>query len=73
MPTDLTIEESADFLNVSVAYVTRLIAQGELPSRPEGAEKLVNVEALIEYRDATTRNQKRLLDELTRLGQETGP
>lgn len=43
------IRENDPETAVTLRYIRRLIATGEIPSRPVGRKKLVNVDVLLDY------------------------
>ena len=69
---ELTSQEAADFLNVSRPYLIGLLEQGKLPFRKVGTHRRILFEDLLKFHEAAAAEQKRTLDELTRLAQESG-
>jgi len=72
MKDDLTIEEAADFLNVSHSYVLDLLKRGALPARLVGSERRVRTEDLARYKERIDAERRKVLDELTAEAQELG-
>jgi excisionase family DNA binding protein len=72
MNDDLTIEEAADFLNVSRSYLLDLLKTGALPSRFVGSERRVRMEDIVRYKEHIDAQRRKALDELTAEAQELG-
>jgi excisionase family DNA binding protein len=72
MKDDLTIEEAADFLNVSRSYLLDLLKSGALPVRLVGLERRVRRDDLARYKEQVDAQRRKALDELTAEGQELG-
>jgi excisionase family DNA binding protein len=72
MNDDLTIEEAADFLNVSRLYLLDLLKTGALPSNFVGTERRVPVEDLARYKKQIDAQRRKALDELAAEAQELG-
>jgi excisionase family DNA binding protein len=51
MNDDLTIEEAADFLNVSRSYLLDLLKSGASPVRLVGSERCVRMEDIVRYKE----------------------
>jgi excisionase family DNA binding protein len=72
MKDDLTIEEAADFLNVSRSYLVGLLRSGALPARFVGSERRVCGDGLARYKEQVDALRRKALDELTAEAQELG-
>jgi len=72
MKDDLTIEEAADFLNVSRSYLLDLIESGALPIHLVGSERRVRRDDLARYKEQVDAQRRKALDELTAEAQELG-
>jgi len=72
MKDDLTIEEAADFLNVSRSYLLDLIESGALPIHLVGAERRVRRDDLARHKEQIDAQRRKVLDELTSEAQELG-
>jgi len=70
-PTELTIEQTARFLRMSERHVNDLLDSGEIASRQESSERLVQWESLLAFELERERGHK-VLDEMVRLNQEMG-
>jgi excisionase family DNA binding protein len=72
MNDDLTIEEAADFLNVSRSYLLDLIKSGALPVYFVGSERRVRRDDLARYKEQADAQRREALDQLTAEAQELG-
>lgn len=72
MKDDLTIEEAADFLNVSRSYLLDLIKSGALPIHLVDSERRVRRDDLARYKEQVDAQRRKALDELTAEAQELG-
>jgi hypothetical protein len=72
MPRDLPLEAAAEILGVTQAYFAQLLDQGMISSRNEYGAPRVQFEDLMAYKRVRDAERCRLLDELTRQGQEIG-
>jgi len=72
MKDELTIEEAADFLNVSRSYFLDLLKGGAFPIRFMGTEKRVLKDDLVRYKAQVDAQRRKVLDELTAEAQELG-
>jgi len=69
---DLTMEEAADFLNVSRSYLLNLIESGAFPIHLVGSERRVRSDDLARYKEQVDAQRRKVLDELTAEAQELG-
>ena len=68
---ELTPEEAADMLNVSVAYVIGLLDRGEIPCRyVEKADRRIKASNLVAYKHRDDADRRKVTDELTADAQE---
>jgi excisionase family DNA binding protein len=72
MKDELTIEEAADFLNVSRSYLLDLLESGALPCRLVGTDRRVRMEDAGRYKEQIDAQRRKLLDELTAEARELG-
>ena len=72
MKKDLTTQQAADLLNVSRPYLIKLLEEGTIPHTKVGTHRRIQYDDLMVYSVVWKAEQKRLLDEMTRLGQEMG-
>lgn len=69
---DLTTQQAADLLGLSRPYVIKLLDEGKIPFTMVGTHRRIPLDALMAYRAAWKAEQRELLAEMTRLGQEMG-
>ena len=62
---ELTLEEAADVLNVSVAHVVGLIERGEVSSRSLDLQPRIKAADLLVHKRRDEVESRRVLDELT--------
>ena len=67
---ELTPDEAADMLNVSVAYVIGLLDRGEIPCRYVEADRRIEASNLVAYKRRDDADRRKVLDELTAEAQE---
>ena len=67
---ELTIQEAADYLNVSRPYIIKLINEGKIAFRKVGTHRRIKFDELIKYDNATKEQQLKGLAELTKQAQE---
>jgi excisionase family DNA binding protein len=72
MKKDLTTQQAADLLNVSRPYLIKLLDEGAIPFTKVGTHRRIQYDDLMAYSIIWKAEQKRLLDELTKLGEEMG-
>jgi excisionase family DNA binding protein len=72
LPTEMTTNQAAEFLDVSRPFVIKLVKRGELPCRMVGKHRRIPTEALVEYRERMFQQARKAADEMTRLSQEAG-
>ena len=70
LPVTLTIEQAADFLNVSTSYVESLVSHHEIPIRVVGKHRQILRADLVTYKKQSDAKRQAVLDELSALGQE---
>ncbi len=69
---EMTIEESADFLNVSRPYLIKLLAQGEVPFYKFGSQQRMTLLDLMKYKENRDRKRREGMKELSQFLQEEG-
>jgi len=69
---ELSTQQAAEYLNVSRPFVVKLLEHGEIPFMHVGRYRRVRLDDLQQYRQRRDRRRTEILDELTRLGQQTG-
>ncbi len=72
IPEAVRLDEAARVLNVSTAYVVRLIDEGKLPCHGEGDERRIKRPDLLAYKVKRDADRHAALDEITRIDQESG-
>jgi len=70
LPTEMTTNQAADFLDVSRPFIIKLIKKGELPCRMVGKHRRIPTAALVEQREKMFQRAKVAMDEMVRLNQE---
>lgn len=72
-PVDtITIEETAEILNVSKDYVNKLLQQGNIPYTTVGTTKQINYRNVLEYQQVRNSQRRKSLDELANFMQQEG-
>jgi excisionase family DNA binding protein len=72
MHAELPVQRAADFLNVSSSYLNRLLDEGTVPFREDGAGRRILFRDLVEYKKRTDAERREALQNLAALGQEIG-
>jgi len=72
MNKDLTTQEAAIHLGVSRPTLVKLLDEGKIPYTRPGKHRRIQLADLNAYREAMYADQDRLLDDLTRMSEETG-
>ena len=67
---ELTVQEAADFLNVSVPYVVELLDESKLAFHNIDSSRLVCFKNLMEYKEQFVCKQNDVFDELVKQSQE---
>lgn len=69
---ELTAQQAADLLNVSLPYLIDLLESGAIPSRNDGTLSRVLYEDVMAYKRKTDGERLKALEELSALDQELG-
>ena len=74
LPTEtvLSLEQAADYLNVSFAYLLEFLANGAIPHHKAGAQQRVLLADLLRYKADLKAKRLEVLNELTAYDQELG-
>ena len=67
-----SVQEAADFLNVSRPHLIKLLEQGEIPYIMVGSHRRINSLALMKYKEKRDAKRNNLLDELIQESQDMG-
>lgn len=70
--TELTTQEAAALLNVSLPYVAQLLDEGRIPFHIVGIHRRVLFRDVMDYKAEHRHARSAVLDKLTRLDQELG-
>jgi excisionase family DNA binding protein len=69
---ELTLDEAAELLNVSYAYLIGKIEAGDMPHRREGADRWIDFEELMAYKQRIDAASSQALDEMVALSEDMG-
>ncbi|HZR43328.1 MAG TPA: helix-turn-helix domain-containing protein [Ktedonobacteraceae bacterium] len=69
---ELTTQEAADILNISKAYMIKLLEQGDIPFIKVGTHRRILLDDLMDYKQRRDASRKKSLAELTQMSQELG-
>jgi excisionase family DNA binding protein len=69
---DLTIEEAANFLNVSNSCLIKLLEQGQILSTNIGSDKRIKREDLLIYKEKKYREREQILNNLVAMTEAEG-
>ncbi len=69
---DLTTEQAADTLNVSVEYLACLLDEGRIPFREQRGHRLLGREDLLAFKRERDRDRQNALDDLAQISQDLG-
>jgi excisionase family DNA binding protein len=72
LQNELTIQQTADILDLPRSHITKLLGKGELPFRELGKIRKIKLADVLTYQKKLRLEQKKLLDEITQLSQELG-
>lgn len=67
---ELGIIQAAELLNVSLAFLIKLLDEGTLPCRSEGKHRRIRREDILDYKERIDREREAMLNELVREAQE---
>ncbi|MBZ8182235.1 helix-turn-helix domain-containing protein [Oscillatoria salina] len=66
----LSIEEAANFLNVSKSFLDKLLEEGKIPYSKMGVKKQINLSDLMAYKKQRDAQRRELMIELAQFSQE---
>jgi excisionase family DNA binding protein len=69
---ELTTQQAADMLNVSLPYFVGLLEKSEMPFRMVGNQRRVSLREVVAYKERGDIDRRAALKELAQLGQEVG-
>lgn len=69
---ELTTQQAADLLNVSLPFLIGLLEAGEIACRTVGKHRRITASSLMRYKAQDDQRRRRAVDELTELGQDMG-
>ncbi len=69
---DMTIQEAADTLGVSLLFVEKQIDEGSLPFHTIESQRRVRIDDLMAFKDRIDTARQKTLDELTEVSQRLG-
>jgi hypothetical protein len=69
---DVSLEEAAHLLNLTVPLLDQLLARGALAAAGAGAERRLKLAEVLRYRDERARRRRQALDRLVGLSEEAG-
>lgn len=69
---ELTTQEAADILNVSRPHVVKLSEEGKIPFHKVGRHRRIKLKDLLAYKKKYKKQQRKALDELTRISRQEG-
>ena len=72
LPTEMTTNEAADFLDVSRPFVIKLVKHGDLPCRMVGKHRRIPSGAVVEYRKRMFHQAGKAADDMAQLSQDYG-
>lgn len=74
LPTEtvLSLEQAADCLNVSFAYLVELLDNGAIPRHKAGTQQHVLLADLLRYKEDIKAKRREVLNELTAYDQALG-
>lgn len=67
---ELTVQEAADLINVSLAFLVKQMEAGEIPFTRSGGYRQIKPQDLMDYKERIDRLRDAALDELAEIGQE---
>lgn len=67
---ELTTQQAADFLNVSRPFFVKLLEEGKLEFHKVGSHRRVYFRDLVEYKEQSMDERRKILDKLAKQGQE---
>ncbi len=70
LPREMTINQAAEFLDVSRCFIIKLVKRRELPCRIAGKHRRIPTDALLEQREKMFQRARQAADKITRISQE---
>jgi hypothetical protein len=72
MQTELTMQQAAEVLNVSVPFLAEQLGQGLIPFCGDNLRRRVRLEDALAYKERIDRDRLKALEELAAQSQELG-
>jgi len=69
---ELTVHQAADLLNVSRAFIVKLLDEGAIPYIEVGSRRRILFQDLMTYKQQRKVQRRQLLDELIKMTEEAG-
>lgn len=69
---NITIEQAAETLKVSIRYVVQLLDEGQLPYHEVGSNRRIRLSDLMEYKKKRDAARRKAMEELYRISEEAG-
>ena len=72
LPSEMTTNQAAEFLDVSRPFVIKLVERGDLPCRMVGKHRRIPSEAVVQHRERMFYKARRAADRMVQLAQDAG-